>query len=324
MTIVDCGVYEDGVRREGEVNLREAYSACRQHNAFVWIGLHEPTPEEFDSVTREFNLHELAVEDAINAHQRPKLEKYGDSLFMVLHPARYIDATETVEFGEILLFVGSDFLISVRHGKASALHDVRLQVEKRPDLLRCGPGAILHAIVDRVVDDYQPVIHGIEDDIEEVEADVFSPERTNPAERIYQLKGEVIQFHRATAPLREPLKYLASGQSPLVHKEVRAYFRDVYDHCVVADERAEGFNELLAGALEANLAQVGARQNDDVRKISAWVAILAVPTMIAGIYGMNFDHMPELREPLGYPAVLVLMLCACSFLYWRFRRSGWL
>lgn len=324
MTIVDCGVYVDGVRREGQVGLRDAYAACRGDDAFVWIGLHEPTQAEFDSVAREFNLHELAVEDAINAHQRPKLETYGDSLFMVLHPARYIDATETVEFGEILLFVGADFLISVRHGAASALHEVRLQVEQRPDLLRCGPGAILHAIVDRVVDDYQPVINGIENDIEEVEADVFSPQRTNPAERIYQLKGEVIQFHRATSPLREPLKYLASGHSPLVHENVRAYFRDVYDHCVSSDERAEGFNELLAGALEANLAQVGARQNEDVRKISAWVAILAVPTMIAGVYGMNFDYMPELREPFGYPAVLLLMLTICGVLYWRFRRSNWL
>jgi magnesium transporter len=324
--IVDCAVYEQGKRRRGHVALGEAYDACRAgDDALVWIGLHEPTEAEFDSVTREFNLHELAVEDAIKAHQRPKLETYGDTLLMVLKPARYIDETETVEFGEILVFVGDNFLITVRHGQAGGtLHQVRLAMEARPELLKCGPGAALHAIVDRIVDDYEPVIAGIEDDIEEVEDEVFSPDRRNPAERIYDLKREVLQFHRAVGPLVEPLQRLASGNYQVIHDDVRAYFRDVYDHAVRTDERTEGFRELLTGILEANLAQVTTRQNEDVRRISAWVAILAVPTMVAGIYGMNFDFMPELRESWGYPAVLGLMLGACSFLYWRLKRAGWL
>ena len=322
--VVDCGVYRDGRRHDGRVGLRDAELASREDGAFVWVGLHEPTAEEFDSVRREFDLHELAVEDAIKAHQRPKLEVYGDSLFMVLRTARYIDETETVEFGEILLFVGERFLISVRHGEPTDLHGVRLDIEARPDLLSCGPGAALHAIVDRVVDDYEPVIAGIEDDIEEVEQEVFSPGRRNPAERIYELKREVIEFHRAVGPLVEPLRRLASGELSLVHEEVRAYFRDVYDHAVRADERSDGFRELLTGALEANLAQVGARQNDDVRRISAVVALLAVPTMMAGIYGMNFEHMPELEWKLGYPLVILVMLTVCGVMYRAFKRSGWL
>jgi len=322
--IVDCGVYREGRRRDGRVGLRDAEIASREQGAFVWVGLHEPTEEEFDSVRREFNLHELAVEDAIKAHQRPKLEVYGDSLFMVLRTARYIDETETVEFGEILLFVGERFLISVRHGEPTDLHGVRLETEARPDLLSCGPGAALHAIVDRVVDDYEPVVAGIEDDIEEVEREVFSAARKNPAERIYELKREVIEFHRAVGPLVEPLRRLASGELGVVHEEVRAYFRDVYDHVVRTDERSDGFRELLTGALEANLAQVSARQNDDVRRISAVVAILAVPTMLAGIYGMNFEHMPELEWELGYPLVIAVMLTVCGLMYRAFKRAGWL
>jgi magnesium transporter len=322
--IVDCAVYEHGARRDGPVGLRAAELAAREKGVFVWIGLHEPTQEEFDSVAREFDLHELAVEDAIKAHQRPKLEVYDGSLFIVLRTARYIDETETVDFGQVLLFVGESFLISVRHGAPSDLHGVRLELEQRRELLRCGPSAALHAIVDRVVDDYAPVIAGIEDDIEEVEEDVFSPGRTNPAERIYELKREVIEFHRAMGPLIEPLRRLAAGEFALIHDDVRAYFRDVYDHAVRTDERSDGFRELLTGVLEANLAQVAARQNEDVRRISAWVAIVAVPTMVAGIYGMNFEHMPELEWTFGYPLVIGVMLVTCALIYRGFKRAGWL
>jgi magnesium transporter len=322
--IVDCAVYEEGRRRDGRVDVSDARRACEAGDGFAWIGLYEPTEEEFESVKREFDLHELAVEDAIKAHQRPKLEIYGDSLFLVLRTARYLEESETVEFGEVLLFIGEDFLISVRHGAASALHDVRLRVEERPDLLRRGPGAALHAIVDRVVDDYEPVIAGIEDDVEEVEAEVFSAVRTNPAERIYELRREVLAFHRAVAPLLDPLRQLSAGEVPLIHEDVRAYFGDVHDHAVRADERSAGLREVLTGALEANLAQVSARQNEDVRRISAWVAILAVPTMVAGIYGMNFEHMPELDWRLGYPLVIVLMLVVCTLIHRAFKRSGWL
>src|SRR4051812_5177804 len=233
--IVDCAVYEDGKRRDGELDLHEAYEAGAHRNGgegnnFVWIGLKEPSSEEFDSIVREFHLHELAVEDAINAHQRPKIELYGDTLFLVLKTAKYHDDSETVEIGEILLFVGDGFIVSVRHGSASDLHDVRLRTEERPELLRCGPGAVLHAIVDKVVDDYEPVLIGIEDDIEELEADVFSTARTNPTERIYKLKREVLEMHRATAPLVEPLDKLvrAHYDGHKIHEEIREYLRDVY------------------------------------------------------------------------------------------------
>jgi magnesium transporter len=322
--IVDCAVYEGGRRRDGALDVHHAVEACRQPDAFVWIGLYEPDEAEFDSIRHEFKLHELAVEDAIHAHQRPKLEIYGDMVFIVLKTARYVDPDEVVQLGEILIFLGGDYVITVRHGQASSLTDVRGQLESRPGRLKHGPGAVLHAIVDQVVDDYGPAIEGLSDDIEEVENEVFSPTRTNPVERIYKLKREVLEFNRAAGPLVEPVNRLAKGQYELIPSEVRAYFRDVNDHLLRVHEQLEGFRDQLTSVLEANLAQVTVRQNDDMRKISAWVAIGVVPTMIAGIYGMNFDHMPELRWSLGYPAVLVLMLLVCSTLYWRFRRAGWL
>ena len=323
--IVDCAVYEDGRRRAGGVELDDAYDACRaETGAWVWIGLYEPGEDEFDSVAREFELHELAVEDAIKAHQRPKLEMYGDTIFLVLKTARYWDETESIQSGQIMLFVGRSFIISVRHGAISDLHPVRLEIEKRPDLLGCGPGAVLHGIVDRVVDDYAPVLAGIEDDIEELEDEIFSPARTNPTERIYKLKREVLEMHRATAPLIGPLDELTRGRFEIVHEDLRDYFRDVSDHALRANEIVEGHRDLLNGILEANLAQVSVRQNDDMRKISAWVAIVAVPTMIAGIYGMNFEHMPELKWTFGYPLAVGVMLTVCAGLYRYFRKIGWL
>jgi magnesium transporter len=242
-----------------------------------------------------------------------------------LKTARYHDDTETVEIGEILLFVGDGFLVTVRHGSASELHDVRTETEKRGDLLRCGPSAVLHAIIDRVVDDYEPVLAGIEDDIEELEEQVFSPSRSNPTERIYKLKREVLEMHRATAPLVEPLDKLSKSQyGDLVHDSIREYFRDVYDHVLRANETVDGYREMLNGILDANAAQVGVRQNDDMRKISAWVAIAAVPTAICAIYGMNFDHMPELHWTFGYPAVMLAIVLICFVLYRQFKRVGWL
>ena len=325
MTIVDCAVYENGSRRAGALPLDDAYEAGRDgDNAFVWIGLHEPTTEEFESVRAEFDLHELAVEDAIKAHQRPKLELYGDSLFVVLKTAHYDDPTEEVQFGEILLFVGPTFVVSVRHGSGSALHEVRQEAERRTDLLRCGPGAVLHAIVDRVVDDYVPVVEGLDTDIQEVEAQVFSAEFGSPAERIYKLKREVLAFHRATAPLVDPLQRLSSSPHPLVHADIRSYFGDVHDHLLRVVDEVDNSSALLSSILEANLAQVGVRQNEDMRRISAWVAIVAVPTMIVGIHGMNFEHMPELTWTFGYPLVLAVMVTVCTLLYRRFRRAGWL
>jgi magnesium transporter len=322
--IVDCAVYEDGRRRSGDLALQQAYEACRDPDAWVWIGLHEPTREEFDSVRREFDLHELAVEDAIKAHQRPKLEAYDDSLFLVLKTVRYIDSEEVLEFGEIHLFVGAGFIVSVRHGEARELHSLRQEVEGKPELLRLGPGAVLHAIMDRIVDDYLAVVPALENDVDEVEEQVFSPGRLNPAERIFKLKREVLEFHRATAPLLEPLDAIVRGRYELIHEDVHAYFRDVLDHLRRIVDQVEGFRDLLTSVLDANLAQVSVRQNEDVRKISAWVAIIAVPTMIAGIYGMNFEHMPELKWTFGYPLAVAVMLVLCASLYRYFKKSGWL
>jgi magnesium transporter len=322
--IVDCAIYEEGKRREGHVELEHAYDVRHQPETFVWIGLYEPSEEEFASLRREFNLHPLAVEDAIHAHQRPKVEMYDDMVFLVLKTARYVDPTEVIELGELLVFLGDDYIITVRHGEASSLKPVREMLEQDPGHLRRGPGAVLHAILDRVVDDYGPAIQGLETDIDEVEDELFSGERTNPAERIYRLQREVLQFRKATVPLVEPIERLAEGRYAQIHPEIRDYFRDVNDHLIRTRDQLDAMRDLLAGSLQANLAQVAVRQNDDVRRISAWVAIIAVPTAIAGIYGMNFDEMPELRWELGYPGVLLLMLVFCFALYRYFKRVGWL
>jgi magnesium transporter len=321
--LVDCAVYEDGRRRAGELELQDAYEACRRDGTFAWLGLFEPTEEEFDSVQHEFDLHELAIEDAIKAHQRPKLEVYGDSLFLVLKTARWRSETEAIDFGEILLFIGDGFLVSVRHGETE-LHDVRLQLERRPDLLRLGEGAALHAIVDRVVDDYEPVVEGLDQAIREAEGEVFSSGRGNPAERIYRLKRAALELDTAVVPLVEPVSLLASGAYPQIPEELRTYFRDVEDHLRRVATRVREYRDLLTSVLTANLTQFSVRQNEDVRRISAWAAIIAVPTAIAGIYGMNFEHMPELTWTFGYPLVLAVIAAVCVALYWRFRKTGWL
>ncbi len=322
--IVDCAVYREGQRLPGEFTPESAFKASRCEDAFVWIGLHEPTEAEFEVVRMEFGLHELAVEDAVKAHQRPKLERYGDSLLLVLKTARYVAKEEVVQTGEILIFLGEGFIVAVRHGEASGLKEVRKSLELRPDFLANGPSAVLYGIVDRVVDDYLPVVAGLEDDIEEVEAAVFSSIRDNPVERIYYLKREVLEFRRATAPLLMPLNQLAVQPIAVVRPEVREYFRDVYDHLLRVNEQVEAFRDLLTSILEANLTQMNIRQNEDMRRISAWVAIAVVPTMIAGIYGMNFEYMPELRSPVGYPMVLLGMLVICTGMYVFFKKQDWL
>ena len=322
--IVDCAIYENGVRRDGKVELQHAYDVRHEPGKFVWIGLYEPTEEEFDSLRREFALHPLAVEDAIHAHQRPKLEVYDEMVFLVLKTARYVDPTEVIELGEVLVFLGDDFLITVRHGEASSLTPVRERLDADPRRLKHGPSSALHAILDQIVDDYQPAIEGLETDIDEVEEQLFSGERVNPAERIYRLQREVLGFRKATAPLVEPMDRLARGHYAQIHPEIRDYFRDVNDHLIRVREQLDAMRDLLAGSLQANLAQVAVRQNDDVRRISSWVAIIAVPTAIAGIYGMNFEHMPELRWEFGYPAALLAMLIICTALYRYFKKVGWL
>jgi len=321
--IVDCAAYLDGVRREGDLSLERAGKAAGEGSGvFVWVGVVEPSQTEFEAVAAEFGLHELAVEDAVRAHQRPKLEGYGGTLHMVVKPARYVDPKEVIDVGEISIFVSAGFVISVRHG-GSDLTPVRERLEARPDLLREGPGAVLYAILDHVVDRYLEAAQGFDQDVREVELQVFG-EGQNPTERIYKLEREVLEFQAAATPLGEALEELCSGDFPVIAQSLHEYFRDVEDHLRRVATRIESFRQLLDSALEANLTQVSMRQNEDMRKISAWVAIAAVPTMFAGIYGMNFKHMPELGWTFSYPLVLAVILTICLYLYWRFKRAGWL
>jgi magnesium transporter len=320
--IVDCAAYEAGRRREGDLSIARAGEAAREGGVFVWLGVVEPSDQEFRAIADEFGLHELAVEDAVRAHQRPKLEEYGETIHVVVKPARYVDPKEVIEVGELSIFVAPGFVITVRHGH-SDLAAVRERLEARPDLLAQGPGAVLYAIVDHVVDRYIEAAHGFDEDVREVELQVFG-EGQNPTERIYKLEREVLEFQAAATPLGEALEELCSGHFEVVPRSLHEYFRDVEDHLRRVTTRIEGFRQLLDSALEANLTQVSMRQNEDMRKISAWVAIAAVPTMFAGIYGMNFKHMPELEWSFGYPLVLAVILVICLYLYWRFKRAGWL
>jgi magnesium transporter len=323
--IVDCAHYSDGRRQhDGPIEIREAAERCGNgKNSFAWVGLKEPSAEELEQVGEAFGLHELALEDAMNAHQRPKLEDYGNSLFVVLRTARYDDAKEEVEFGEIHLFVGSDYVVAVRHGEASELGPARKRLEQHDDLLDSGPGAVVWAIVDKVVDDYLPVVAGIDNDIEEVEEEIFG-KRADATQRIYFLKREVIEFHRAVRPLLAPLESLQYGGQPGVTEELKRFFRDVYDHARRIEEQVASQRELLTSILEANLALLGVQQNIVVRQISAWAAIITVPTFMASVWGMNFEHMPELSESWGYPVALALMVVAVVALYRFFKRIDWL
>jgi magnesium transporter len=322
--IVDNAIYVGGRRSEEPASLRETYEAVRERRGVAWIGLYRPTEKEFASVAEEFGLHELAVEDATEAHQRPKLERYGETLFVVLRPARYLDAPEEVEFGEIHIFVGEDFVITVRHGEAPALGEVRGRLEADPELLVRGPEAILYAIMDRVVDGYAPVVAGLENDIDEIETEVFSG-NAGASRRTYALSREVIEFQRAVKPLSGMLAGLIAGfEKYEVDSELQRYLRDVQDHAIQVTERVAGFRELLQNILNVNLTLVSVQQNEEVKKISAWAAILFAPTLIGTVYGMNFNHMPELHWALGYPFALVLMVLVSTTLYLVFKRRGWL
>jgi magnesium transporter len=323
--IVDCAHYRDGVRQhEGVMTVQEAASRVgAARGDFVWVGLLEPTDEEMTAIAKLFGLHELAVEDAEHAHQRPKIEDYEDSYFIVLKTAHYHDETETVHFGEIDVFVGAGYVVSVRHGRGAELRSARRRLEQRPDLLKLGPAAVVWAIFDQVVDGYMPVTEGIDDDIEEVEKAVFDAE-SEPTERIYFLKREVIEFHRAVWPLLTPLESIVAGNIPQIDEQLRRYFRDVADHAQRIDEIVNSQRELLTSVLEANLALVSVKQNEVVKQISSWAAIIAVPTFIASVYGMNFEHKPELHQRIGYPLAVAAMFLSVALLYRFFKRVGWL
>ena len=323
--IVDCAHYRDGRRQhEGKMDTSEAAAICRNDPGFVWLGMVEPTPEELASVQDTFGLHDLAVEDAQSFHLRPKVEAYeGGITFVVLRTARYVDEAEEVEFGEVSIFVGPGFIITVRQGVASDLHGARLRLEHHPKLLEEGPSAVLWAILDKIVDDYAPVVEGLEGDIEEVEHTVFSGSRA-PTQRIYKLRREVTDFYRAVHPLLGPAAAITQGGVLAISPGLRQYFRDVDDHLKLVNEEIMAQRDLLSTILQANMAVVSAEQNEVVRKISAWAAIITVPTFVASFYGMNFDHMPELHWHGAYPAVVAIMAIA-AFVLWRgFKRAEWL
>ena len=326
--IVDSAVYKDGKRIAEPASFAELAGAARKGDGVAWLGLHEATEDELTSIAREFGLHELAVEDAVHAHQRPKLEWYGEVMFLVLRPARYVDESETVEFGEIHVFVGPNFVITIRHGEASELGRLRHSLESRPDLLSRGPMAIVHAVVDRVVDDYVPVVEGVENDVDEIESEVFGGAR-NVSRRTYELIREVIEFRRAVHPLADILVNLMRNRD--LGDEEKRYLRDVHDHTLRIQEQVDSFHELLRSILSVNLtletkalSEAGNKQNEEVKKISAWAAILFAPTIVGTVYGMNFDHMPELHWRYGYAMALGMMLTVSVGLYLLFRRRGWI
>lgn len=330
--IVDCAVYRDGRRTKGPEDLSDALADARAAGGFVWIGLHEPTEDEFGLVTQEFGLHPLAVEDALKAHQRPKLEVYEDSLFLVLKPVVYEPAGDTVSTGEVMVFLGDGFVVTVRHGEGTPLGVVRRRLEDEPEMLGKGPTSVLYALMDATVDHYLDVATELQTDLEELEAEVFSPDvgsSRHTASRIYGFKRQVLEFRRATVPLAVPLSRLAgtglSGTAvPFVDDRAQPFFRDVNDHLTRVNESVEGLDRLVSDVLSAHLAQMSVRQNDDMRKISSWAAMAAVPTMLAGIYGMNFEHMPELHWVWFYPALIALMAVLEVLLYGLFKRQGWL
>jgi magnesium transporter len=322
--IVDCAAYQQGRRVTGRLELDQIAAWREKPGAFVWLGLRVPTAEEAARVTDVFDLHPLAAEDALSGHDLPKLEAFGPTLLIVLRTAHYDRAVPQVRLGEIAILCHERYLITVRHGHASPLDRVRVELEQDPTRLAGGSTIALHAIVDRVVDDYWPVLQALDRDVSAVEKQVFSESRHSPTQRIYTLLRESLDFEEAVEPLHEPLIRLAHGMAPWVTPEVAPFFQDIADHLERVEGRAARVRSLLQSALDANLTQVSVRQNEDMRKISAWVAIAAVPTMVAGIYGMNFEHMPELTWVAGYPLVLGGMALACWLLYRSFRNSGWL
>ncbi|MFF0479218.1 magnesium and cobalt transport protein CorA [Streptomyces sp. NPDC004284] len=338
-SVVQSALYRDGRRVSSPTTLADTFRQLREHpDGMAWIGLHRPTEEELHSLAAEFDLHELAVEDAMEAHQRPKLERYGDTLFVVLRAARYLDAQEEVDFGELHVFVGPDFLITVRHGAAPDLSAVRRRMEENPDLLALGPEAVLYAILDAVVDGYAPVVAGVQNDIDEIETEVFGGDPA-VSRRIYELSREMVEFQRATRPLVGMLHALMAGFAKYgTDEELQRYLRDVADHVTHTSERVDGFRQALTEILTVNatlvtqqqnaemraLAEAGFEQNEEIKKISAWAAILFAPTLVGTIYGMNFATMPELSWHFGYPFAIGLMGVVCVSLYVIFKRRDWL
>ena len=325
--IVDNALYHQGKRvplgQGDDQSLGFARVPCDPGD-FQWIGVHDPSPDELRHIAATFDLHPLAVEDAGDSHQRPKLERYDDTLFLVLKTLWYVDEEDAVETGEINMFVGRDFVVTVRHGQGIDLAASRRDLERRAQVLEHGPMAVLYAICDRVVDEYEKVGAALEEDVDEVEESVFSTARTNDSTRIYVLKREIAEVRRAVMPLREPMRKFAMGVDERISAETATYFRDVADHLHRVSEVIDSLDGLLSTAFDAHLARISVQQNEDMRKISAGAALVVVPTLIAGVYGMNFDHMPELHWTYGYPFALFVMVAVAGGLFAWFKKSGWL
>jgi len=322
--IINCAAYSQG-RRKADVELSNVHEVLKENNSqFVWIGLHEPSEEVLEQVQREFNLHDLAVEDAHSAHQRPKVEMYGDSIFVVLRTAQ-VNREHHTEFGETHFFVGANYIVSVRHGSSLSYAEVRSRCESSPQMLSKGQGFALYSVMDFIVDNYYPVVHEMEMELEAIEDKIFKEKPSRETtEQIYQLKRELLEVKRAVSPLVDVCNRLMRFDIKWISEETRPYFRDVYDHVVRINEMVENTRELLNTALEANFSLISISQNDVSKKFAGWAAIIAVPTMVAGFYGMNFKFIPETEWPYGFYAVLLLTVGLCILLYYLFRRSGWL
>ena len=331
LTVVDCAVYVEGKRLPGRRTYTEALTEVRDRGeGFAWIGLFEPEKQQFRGLAQVCGLREQAADDAVRKHRRPALDHHGDTLFMAMKTVCHVEndspdtANEIVLTGEIMAFVGKDFIVTVRHGEHSGLHGLRTELEAQPERLQAGPATVLYAIADRVVDEYLAVTDACETDIDLMESLVFAPRSEVSAEQMYLMRREILELRRAVTPLAVPLHRLVDGTGGLVPEQVRTYLRDVEDHLTAVSERITRFDELLTTLLSVTVAKVTLQLNNDMRKISAWVAIIAVPTMGVGVYGMNFDHMPELRWTYGRPLVMSVLLAACALLYWLFKRNKWL
>lgn len=324
-TVVNCAAYEDG-RRVRNIPIEEISEVIKIPGQFVWVGLHEPDEALLRQIQAEFGLHDLAVEDALRAHQRPKLEEYGDGLFVVLRTVRLEeDGDGHIVLGETHIFAGPRYIVSVRHGASLSYAEVRLRCETTPHLLRKGPGFVLYALMDFVVDHYFPIVDQLEDRLDSIEEEIFSgrPDRA-AIEQIYELKRDLLVGKRAVSPLVDICNRLMRFDLATIPEDTRPYFRDVYDHAIRINEAIDTLRELVTSALESKLSLISVEQSDITKQLAAWAAIIAVPTMIAGIYGMNFEFMPELRWRYGYLGAVAVMFSACGLLYWRFKRAGWL
>ncbi len=321
--LINCVAYKDGARL-ADVSIDEISDYVAQPGCFVWVALKDATPEELSKVQEEFGLHDLAVEDARHGHQRPKIEEYGDTLFAVLQTMEF-DAAGELEVGEVDIFIGPNFVLSVRNHSHQDLIGVRARAEREPELLRQGPAFVLYALMDAVVDRYAPIIDALEGDLESIEAQIFDPGtgRAN-IERLYALKRKIGTVKHAVAPLLDSAAKLFSGRVPTVCSHSREYFRDVFDHLARMNSALDALRETIGTAIQVNLSMVTIEETEITKRLAAWAGIFAVATAFAGIWGMNFEHMPELKFRWGYPAALVLIAAVCSFVWWRFRRARWL